>query len=73
MIKIRRINMENRKFKCYECNYEWELPQGNGQMGINLKCPKCNGTNVHRIDSGRHGARMGFCRSSTLSRFILIK
>ncbi|NYT03840.1 MAG: hydrogenase maturation nickel metallochaperone HypA [Candidatus Methanofastidiosa archaeon] len=54
--------MENRKFKCYNCNYEWDLPHGNGQMGINLSCPKCNSSNVHRLNSGRHGGRRGVIR-----------
>ncbi len=54
--------MENRKFKCYNCNYEWDLPHGKGQMGINLSCPKCNSSNVHRLNSGRHGGRRGVIR-----------
>jgi len=56
--------MDDRKFKCYDCNYEWYLPHGTGKMGIDLNCPKCNSSNVHRVDSGRHGNRMGFCRSN---------
>ncbi len=53
--------MINRKFKCYACEYEWELPHGDGQMGINLKCPKCNSQNVHRIHIEGEWGRKRFC------------
>ncbi len=56
--------MENRKFKCYDCGHQWDLPHGNGQMGINLKCPKCNSSNVHRVNGGGYGGRRGLCRSN---------
>ena len=34
-----------RKFKCYDCGFEFELPHGTGRPEI---CPKCKGINIHR-------------------------
>ena len=44
--------MAMRKFKCYDCGHEWEVPYGTGGTGIQMKCPKCESTNVHRSDAG---------------------
>jgi len=40
--------MEKRTFKCFECNHIWE-----GEFGIARpsECPKCNSTNIHRINT----------------------
>jgi len=37
-----------RTFKCFDCNYVWELPHGQGGRGIDQSCPKCGSKNVHR-------------------------
>lgn len=54
--------MANRKFKCNNCSHEWELPYCDGHMGINLICPKCSSSSVHRVNSRgyQHGRRL--CR-----------
>ena len=44
-----------RKFKCFSCGYEWDVPYGTGRPA---KCPKCGSTNIHRVDAGR-GRGMG--------------
>ena len=44
--------MTMRKFKCYDCENEFEVPHGTGGMGRQMKCPKCGGNNVHRVDAG---------------------
>ncbi|MEA1943998.1 MAG: DUF134 domain-containing protein [Euryarchaeota archaeon] len=43
-----------RKFKCYECQYEWEEPHGTARPE---KCPKCGSTNIHRAEEDRGYAR----------------
>lgn len=44
-----------RKFKCYACDYEWDVPYGTGQSGREMVCPKCASSNIHRIDAGGFG------------------
>ncbi len=43
--------MASRKFRCFDCRYEWDEPFGTGQRGVDMHCPKCGSQNVHRIDS----------------------
>ena len=46
-----------RKFRCFDCEYEWEEPFGTGRP---QNCPKCKSTNLHRVDAGRGmGCRRG--------------
>jgi predicted DNA-binding protein (UPF0251 family) len=35
-----------RKFKCYECQYTWELPFGTGRPE---NCQSCKSANIHRV------------------------
>jgi len=49
--------MATRKFRCYDCENEFEVPYGTGGMGRQMKCPKCGGNNVHRVDSGPRAGR----------------
>jgi len=44
-----------RRFKCAVCSYEFEVPFGTGQRGMNLTCPNCGRGSVHRI-SGLPGS-----------------
>jgi predicted DNA-binding protein (UPF0251 family) len=46
----------NRKFKCVDCNHEWEEPHGNGRPKA---CPKCESKNIHRAPEDRGYARFG--------------
>lgn len=48
-----------RRFKCYDCNHEWEIPFGTGESGKLMECPKCKSSNVHRSDAGGHGRGPG--------------
>jgi phage FluMu protein Com len=48
-----------RTFKCYDCDYIWQLPHGEGGRGTELKCPKCGSGNVHREHKGANGDRRG--------------
>lgn len=48
-----------RKFKCYACNHEWDVPYGSGQSGRQMDCPKCGSSNIHRIDAGGFRRRKG--------------
>jgi DNA-directed RNA polymerase subunit RPC12/RpoP len=41
-----------RRFKCSDCNHEWEVPYGSGQTGREMVCPKCGSSNIHRTDPG---------------------
>jgi predicted Zn-ribbon and HTH transcriptional regulator len=49
-----------RKFKCYDCGNEWEVPYGTGRPS---ECPKCKSRNIqrHPEDRGRFGMRRGAC------------
>lgn len=46
-----------RKFKCYECSHEWELPFGTGRQDA---CPACGGNNIHRNEQDRGSHRHGW-------------
>jgi predicted DNA-binding protein (UPF0251 family) len=39
------VGMPKRKFKCYDCSFEWELSYGTGRP---VECPKCKSKNIHR-------------------------
>lgn len=49
---------EKRKFKCYNCGNDWEVPYGTGRPG---GCPNCGSDNIHRDeeDRGPHRHRRG--------------
>ncbi len=49
------VQTRNRKFKCEDCKYTWEIPFGTGRRGVEMACPKCKSGNVHRIDYEGHG------------------
>jgi predicted DNA-binding protein (UPF0251 family) len=49
-----RERAEERLFKCYECENEWQEPYGTGRPS---DCPKCHSTNIHRAPSDRGHAR----------------
>lgn len=44
-----------RRFKCENCQSEWEEQFGTGKKGIEMSCPKCQSRLVHRIDFHGHG------------------
>jgi predicted DNA-binding protein (UPF0251 family) len=47
------IQMANtRKFMCYECRKEWEVPHGTGRP---TGCPSCGSVNFHRHPEDRGG------------------
>ncbi|MBU6997016.1 MAG: DUF134 domain-containing protein [Theionarchaea archaeon] len=46
--------LTQRKFKCYDCGHEWELPYGTGRP---TQCPQCNSVNLHRAPEDRGYAR----------------
>lgn len=49
-----------RKFRCFDCEHEWEEPFGTGRP---QSCPKCGSANLHRVDAGRgRGCGRGRCR-----------
>lgn len=50
------IMVEKRKFKCYDCQHEWEELYGTGRP---QKCPKCGSANIHR-----HPEDMGYSRAA---------
>lgn len=51
-LRIRVVGGEHimRRFRCFDCGYEWEEPYGTGRPEA---CPKCGSPNIHRIDPGR--------------------
>ncbi len=51
-----------RRFRCYDCGNEFEVPYGTGGMGRQMKCPKCGSNNIHRIDTGGGRGGRGFGR-----------
>ncbi|MFH1332329.1 MAG: DUF134 domain-containing protein [archaeon] len=58
---FKMVELPKRKFKCYDCAYEWTLPYGSGRPPA---CPKCGSKNVHRHPEDRgpqrgRGMRMG--------------
>ena len=42
-----------RRFTCYDCNDTFEVPYGTGVQGRSMKCPKCDGQNIHRAEGDR--------------------
>ncbi|HIE34535.1 MAG TPA: hypothetical protein EYP86_05290 [Candidatus Altiarchaeales archaeon] len=53
------IEMATRRFKCYNCKHEFEVPYGTGGMGRDMKCPMCGSNSVHRVDAGPRGSGIG--------------
>ncbi|NLS44989.1 MAG: DUF134 domain-containing protein [Firmicutes bacterium] len=43
-----------RKFNCRICDYDFEIPFGEGGQGIEMTCPQCRGRSVQRIDHKGH-------------------
>jgi predicted DNA-binding protein (UPF0251 family) len=64
IVKVKAIRIEGgvyrmanmRKFKCYDCNHEWEMPYGTGRP---QECPQCKSKNIHRAEEDRGYARAG--------------
>ena len=50
---------DTRLFKCYACNHEWSVPYGTGQSGLQMRCPKCNSSNIHRAEVAGPGRGRG--------------
>ena len=55
------VEMPKRKFKCYDCGFEWEIEYGTGRP---IECPKCKSRNIHRHPDDRgpqrgRGLRLG--------------
>jgi predicted DNA-binding protein (UPF0251 family) len=55
------VGTAKRKFRCYDCNFDWELGYGSGRPE---ECPKCKSKNIHRHPEDRgpqrgRGSRMG--------------
>lgn len=48
-----------RRFKCFDCGNDWQLPCGVGPRGSEINCPKCEGSEVFRLSED--GRPMG-CR-----------
>jgi predicted DNA-binding protein (UPF0251 family)/DNA-directed RNA polymerase subunit RPC12/RpoP len=48
--------LEMKKFTCFQCGYNWEVPYGTPRPN---NCPKCGSTNVHRAPEDRGYARRG--------------
>jgi len=49
-----------RKFLCYDCKKEWEVPYGTGRPEV---CPQCGSRNIHRTAQDRGGWGGGQGRS----------
>lgn len=49
------IKTIERKFKCEDCKHLWKVPFGTGKRGVEMICPKCKSTNIHRNDNQGHG------------------
>jgi len=65
--KVRIVGGEHvmRKFRCFDCEHEWEEPFGTGRP---QNCPKCGSANLHRADAGRgrgRGCGRGRCRRNS--------
>ena len=41
-----------RKFKCQDCQHEFEVPYGEGGRGVDMTCPECGSQNVYRVREG---------------------
>lgn len=52
-----------RRFKCYTCSHEFEVPFGNGQRGMDMPCPSCGKGPVGRLSNGMQNGRMETCGS----------
>ncbi|MBW2980647.1 DUF134 domain-containing protein [Candidatus Woesearchaeota archaeon] len=50
--------MSERKFKCYKCENEFEVPYGTPRPD---KCGKCGSTDIHRADNQGRGLGKGAC------------
>ena len=50
------VGLPKRKFKCYDCGFEWELDYGTGRTE---ECPKCKSKNIHRHLQRGRGLRLG--------------
>ena len=50
------FKMVERKFKCLQCQYEWDIPFGTGRPA---KCPKCQSSNIYRTNVIRGGFGQG--------------
>ncbi|MBU7024963.1 MAG: DUF134 domain-containing protein [Theionarchaea archaeon] len=48
--------LTQRKFRCYDCGHEWELPYGTGRPAA---CPQCGSVNLHRASEDRGYGRAG--------------
>jgi len=48
-----------RRFKCFDCGNDWQLPCGVGPRGSEISCPECEGREVFRLSED--GRPMG-CR-----------
>jgi len=48
-----------RRFKCFDCGNDWQLPCGVGPRGSEINCPECEGSEVFRLSED--GRPMG-CR-----------
>jgi predicted DNA-binding protein (UPF0251 family) len=59
---FKMVDVSKRKFRCYNCGYEWELSYGTGKPE---ECPKCKSKNIHRHPEDR-GPQRG--RGSKLGR-----
>ncbi|MGD2250292.1 MAG: DUF134 domain-containing protein [Candidatus Methanofastidiosia archaeon] len=46
--------MVQRKFHCYDCGHQWEVPFGTPRPQT---CPSCGSTNIHRAPEDRGYAR----------------
>ena len=53
-IKGGEVKMTARKFTCYDCQHNWEVPYGTSKP---QECPSCKGTNVHRAPEDRGPGR----------------
>jgi predicted DNA-binding protein (UPF0251 family) len=48
---FKMVGLPKRKFKCYDCGFEWELDYGTGRPE---ECQKCKSKNIHRhLQRGR--------------------
>ena len=49
--------LEMRKFRCSDCQHDWELPYGTGRPS---GCPSCKSGNIHRAqENRRYGKELG--------------
>jgi predicted DNA-binding protein (UPF0251 family) len=64
IVKVKAIKIEGgvykmaemRKFRCYDCKHEWDVPYGTGRP---QNCPQCESKNIHRAQEDRGYARAG--------------